>query len=497
MLTKTATKTVSSGRASPRTSTRQQFHWAAASRVLRGLLIALCCVSGIAADTIAADVSNTAITKDVARAVVAAPRIDAVLSPLLARLALMPEVARAKFATHQAIDDPVREAKVMDASASAAARLGLEPDAMRKLSRALIEAAKVIQRKRIATWTATALPDGPVPDLAATIRPAIDRADTALLRALALELRDLQRNTARLDTIVSAIEAADVDHGHALDISAALSGLQYRPLAAHESNMDLMAARGVLRVGMPGDYAPFAYNASDKPPLIKHQPRTDADKTVATLVGIDVELAHDLAASLGVHLQIVATSWRDLSADLAANRFDIGMGGVTRTLQRAKTALFSDAYLEDGKGALARCAIARELTDLAHIDRPGVRVIVNPGGTNEQFVREHIAHAAVRVHSDNISIFTALATGEADVMLTDLIEARWQARSDPRLCVALSGARLSTIQKALLLPRDLPLQQYVNLWLVGLQESGRLRAIVSRYVPDDPPFPAHKVPVRP
>ena len=57
------------------------------------------------------------------------------------------------------------------------------------------------------------------------------------------------------------------------------------------------------------------------------------------------------------------------------------MGGVSVTLERAKKGFFSAPYLREGKTPIARCADKDKYQTLAEIDRPGVRVIANPGGT--------------------------------------------------------------------------------------------------------------------
>ena len=80
------------------------------------------------------------------------------------------------------------------------------------------------------------------------------------------------------------------------------------------------------------------------------------------------------------------------------------MGGVSVTLDRQKVGFFSEPYLRDGKTPIARCADAASYQTLADIDRPEVRVIVNPGGTNERFDRAHLHEAedrrSARQHDD-------------------------------------------------------------------------------------------------
>ena len=84
------------------------------------------------------------------------------------------------------------------------------------------------------------------------------------------------------------------------------------------------------------------------------------------------------------------------------------------TPERRHVAFFSRTYHEGGKTPIARCADRDRLDTLAEIDSPDVRVIVNPGGTNERYAREHLRAAAVRLHSDNRSVFEEIAAGRAD-----------------------------------------------------------------------------------
>jgi ABC-type amino acid transport substrate-binding protein len=73
--------------------------------------------------------------------------------------------------------------------------------------------------------------------------------------------------------------------------------------------------------------------------------------------------------------------------------------------------------------------------------------------------------------------------GEGDVMFTDSAEIRWQASRDARLCQALGGARLNRLDKAMFLPRDPVLRDYLDLFLVQLRDGGELQRIISRHLP--------------
>lgn len=162
------------------------------------------------------------------------------------------------------------------------------------------------------------------------------------------------------------------------------------------TRLDAIMAGWTLRVGLTEDYRPFSF--------------ADASGKVE---GIDVDMAMSLAQSLGVKLDIVKTSWSTLKSDLQTNSFDIAMGGITITLDRQKTGLFSNPVFSSGKTPITHCGDEPKYGTIAAIDQPGVHVIVNPGGTNERFDQAHLQKATIVQWSDNATIFDALVEGKS------------------------------------------------------------------------------------
>ncbi|MFZ2468431.1 MAG: transporter substrate-binding domain-containing protein, partial [Parvibaculum sedimenti] len=109
---------------------------------------------------------------------------------------------------------------------------------------------------------------------------------------------------------------------------------------------------------------------------------------------------------------------------------------------------------------------------LKQIDQPGVRLIVNPGGTNEKFARAHIHRATVILHKDNGTIFDEIVAGRADLMITDAVEARVQAKLQPTLCAVHPDRPFDHAEKAYLLPKDEELKRAVDSWLAEAKRSG-------------------------
>src|SRR5246500_2808731 len=150
------------------------------------------------------------------------------------------------------------------------------------------------------------------------------------------------------------------------------------------SRLDEIIKRGTLRVGMTGDYAPFSL----------------LDSATGTFKGFDVDMAQALGKALGVKVEFVKTAWPQLAKDFEADDFDIAMGGVSITLDRQKKGLFTTPIMREGKTPIARCADTAKFETLDKIDQPGIRAIVNPGGTNERFARAHLKNAEIAVYGD-------------------------------------------------------------------------------------------------
>jgi cyclohexadienyl dehydratase len=216
------------------------------------------------------------------------------------------------------------------------------------------------------------------------------------------------------------------------------------------SRLDDIIKRGSLRVGMTGDYRPFTY----------------LDKTMSKFQGFDVDMAQALGKALGVKVEFVQTAWPQLMKDFEADNFDIAMGGVSITLDRQKKGLFSTPIMREGKTPIARCADKGKYETIADIDKPGTRVIVNPGGTNERFARANVRNAEVKVYNDNVTIFDEIANGNADLMMTDSSETLYQQKLHPGvLCAVHPEKPFDFAEKAYWLQRDVALKAFVDQWL--------------------------------
>ncbi len=381
---------------------------------------------------------------EAARLVDATATRDHMLSLVADRLEQMPRVAAAKWRDAKAVSDPAREQALLAALRGDASARGLDADAVAALFTLQMRLAREAQERAFARWRAEGCADCATAPTLASLRQVLDAIGQSQLEALYL-YAPRERGVAppsppaalqaRLDLLIP-----DAASRTELTQRIEAIGLQAAPGLARAR------ANGVLRFGVPGDYAPFALQQE------------------GGLRGADITLAQALAAALGLRPVFLRSSWPGLSKDLQRDGFDIAIGGVSVTPERARLGRFSQVYHEGGKTFLARCNDVARFSTPESVNTPGVRLIVNRGGTNESVARALLPQAALRVYPDNIGVFAEVAAGRADVMLTDDVEAELKSAQDPRLCRSFAGT-LNHVGKALWMTPDAALGEAVDAWL--------------------------------
>ena len=225
--------------------------------------------------------------------------------------------------------------------------------------------------------------------------------------------------------------------------------------------------RGTILFGTTGDYRPLSFCEPD-----------------GTYWGFGIEVAKEIANKLGVAPEFKKTSWPTLTADVLTEPqlFDLAIGGITITDARRETMLMSDGYLANGKTILCRASDADRYQSLADIDKPEVRVMVNPGGLNEKFANENLTHATIIVHQKNEEIPTLVAEGAADVMITEITEAPYYVQADSRLAAPLLDKPFNHGEIGVLMKKGQEdLLQMVNNVIRQMKSDGSLRKLHEKY----------------
>lgn len=370
------------------------------------------------------------------------------------RLALMKDVAAHKWINRIPIENLEREALVLEKAAAESLQFGIRIEDSRRFFSEQISAAKEIQRYWFSYWENQRGPSAP-PDLNTILRPELIKLGNKITR----ELKFAQ--TIDADLFFATVNIEGLSNKSRARLYESIASINL-----YNNQLDQILESGILRVGTTGDYEPFSYRASPE----------------SEFQGIDIDLARDLAKTLGVEIQFIQTTWPSLLEDLEQSHFDIAMSGISVHAARREIGFFSEPYHTGGKTPISRCENKENFDTLEKIDASNTRIIVNPGGTNEHFVDLRLTQAKKIVHPDNRSIFQEIINANADVMITDSIEVQLQVGKHAELCRTMPERTLTFQEKAYLMPQDIELKGYVDRWLAARFGDGTVENLFDQHV---------------
>ncbi len=230
--------------------------------------------------------------------------------------------------------------------------------------------------------------------------------------------------------------------------------------------LNTILGRDTVNIGTTGDFMPFSY-------------KTDSSNNY---LGIDIAMAKDLAKHLGVNLKFIETTWPTLMTDLMEGKFDVGMSGITITGAREKQALFSIPVYSSGKVAITRDENVSLYNSIESINRKEVKVIFNPGGTNESFARENFPKATLILNEDNITIFQKLIDKQADVMVTDAIETRIQEQIHKELEAVNLNKPFNSFDFGYLIQKDSVFKRLIDEWLLVKKQDSIVEKLLQQEI---------------
>jgi ABC-type amino acid transport substrate-binding protein len=151
-------------------------------------------------------------------------------------------------------------------------------------------------------------------------------------------------------------------------------------------------------------------------PFEFHDPETDE------LVGFDVDLANEIAKSIGVPIKWVEMPFANLLPALKNHKVDMTIAAMYITPEREAAVDFSRPYQYSGLVMVA----APKLVDQIHSidDLAGLRVGVKIGATGEEVARQYKAQGIpleIVQYQDTVASFLDLEVGRVDVIFNDYL----------------------------------------------------------------------------
>lgn len=227
--------------------------------------------------------------------------------------------------------------------------------------------------------------------------------------------------------------------------------------------LEAIRERGELRIAMSGAYPPFNYF-------------DDANR----LVGFDVDVANEIARRLELPPRLITLRWDGILAGLTAGRYDLIIGSMAITPERAKAIDFSDPYYESGAQVFARPG-----SELAADGRlNGRKIGVNLGTTYEAEIRKRGEVGEIRTYGGIPELIVDLKAGRIDGFVTDRLvgfHAQSKARGGEPEFVA-AGEPLYRERMGIAMVKEQPaLRAAVDAALDGMRADGTWGAISTRW----------------
>lgn len=165
------------------------------------------------------------------------------------------------------------------------------------------------------------------------------------------------------------------------------------------STVETIKKRGVLKVGMD-----------------IFQPWAMKDKN-GKLIGFEIDVASRLAQDMGVEVEFVPTAWSGIIPALLTGKFDVIIGGMGITPQRALQVNFSQPYDFSGMSIVAHRERAAGWSSLEEFNRPEVEIAAKLGTTAAEAAKKFLPQAQLRLFDGEPQAYQELRNGRVHAVV--------------------------------------------------------------------------------
>lgn len=192
-------------------------------------------------------------------------------------------------------------------------------------------------------------------------------------------------------------------------------------------------------------------------------------------VGIDIEIANEITADLGIELKLKTMPFADLFGALKKGEIDAVISAVTITEERQKEMLFSAPYMDAGMSI----AVADTTTDIRQEkDLAGKSVGVLAGTVGEKLMTKsaYVEDANLRRYKNNEDRLRDLLEGKIDAAIVHFVSKK------PSKIKLISPPLTQSFYGVVTRLDDRTLMDSINFTLRRIKRSGRLEAIKRKYI---------------
>ena len=190
--------------------------------------------------------------------------------------------------------------------------------------------------------------------------------------------------------------------------------------------------------------------------------------------GAAIEMAKDLAKTLGVTYEVLESTYGNSVLQLQANQIDISLA-LTATPQRALSIDFTNPYFLHAYGFVSPKLSARTWADL---NKPEVRLAVDLGSTQEVAARRFAPKAQITAFKNRDDVVLALSSGRVDAAIFAALLGLTAAKKNPSLGrFSMLGQPTVGLGSAFGIQKDADKswRDFLNVWVDFNKGTGQMR----------------------
>lgn len=200
------------------------------------------------------------------------------------------------------------------------------------------------------------------------------------------------------------------------------------------------------------------------------------------IVGIDAEIAGEVASRLGLELEIQDVEFDSIIAGIQSGKYDIGCAGMTVTEERLQSVNFTTPYATGIQSIIV--AEGSEITDIDVLLDGDYVIGVQQGTTGDIYMSDEVGEDRVDRYNKGADAVLALINGNVDAVVIDNQPAQAFVAANEGLTILDTPYAVEDYAMAINKDNEELLAE-VNRVLGEMQADGTIDAIIEKYIPSE------------
>jgi polar amino acid transport system substrate-binding protein len=224
-----------------------------------------------------------------------------------------------------------------------------------------------------------------------------------------------------------------------------------------------------LKIAVDTTYPPMEFESAD-----------------GKIIGLDVDLAKEIAKQLNVTAEFIVMPWDGILAGLASNRYDIIMSSMNITDERSAQVNFVP-YISMGQVFITKSALTKVKSEK---DLAGRVVAVQADTTSytalENFKKNGIKIKDIKAFKGATEAFSAVKSGQAEVILIDEAVGLYYASLDSKTFIVTGEALKPEPIGIAIRKSDKELHKAISGIVKKMKDDGTFKKIYKSWLKADP-----------